>query len=213
METCQVWGLARSYKPMNKTPSLYPGNFYHIYNRGNNRENIFIEERNYSYFLALYARYIEPIAKTFAYCLLRNHFHFLVRLRNTDEYLKPTLPNKQPSQYFSNFFNAYARTINLTYGRTGALFQRPFGRILVSSQGHLYHLVRYIHQNPAKHGFVEDYRSWPYSSYRALVSEKPTELEREEVLSWFGGVARLDKDHRYKAPEDEISYLIAEDCD
>jgi REP element-mobilizing transposase RayT len=196
---------------MNKTSRLYPGHFYHIYNRGNNRENIFIEERNYSYFLSLYARYIDPIAKTYAYCLLRNHFHLLIRLRNTDEYLEPSHPHKQPSQSFSNFFNAYARTINLTYGRTGALFQRPFGRILVSSQEHLFYLVRYIHQNPGKHGFVEDYRNWPYSSYRALASDRPTKLEREEVLSWFGGHARLVEDHSYKAPEKEISYLIEED--
>lgn len=58
---------------------LLPGVFYHIYNRGNNRENIFIEERNYTLFMNLYSRYIPPIADTYAYCLLRNHFHFLVR--------------------------------------------------------------------------------------------------------------------------------------
>ncbi|MBF8283376.1 MAG: hypothetical protein HW378_2291 [Anaerolineales bacterium] len=60
---------------------LHPGQYYHIYNRGNNRENVFREERNYPYFLKLYAKYIEPIAETYAYCLLRNHFHLLVRIR------------------------------------------------------------------------------------------------------------------------------------
>ncbi|MBN1976347.1 MAG: hypothetical protein JW918_03000, partial [Anaerolineae bacterium] len=61
---------------------LEHGQYYHIYNRGNNGENIFIEERNYSYFLGLYAKYIEPIADTFAYVLLRNHFHLLVRIKD-----------------------------------------------------------------------------------------------------------------------------------
>ena len=53
---------------------LERGKYYHIYNRGNNRENIFLQERNYAYFLKLYARHIEPVADTFAYCLMRNHF-------------------------------------------------------------------------------------------------------------------------------------------
>jgi len=66
---------------MKPIPLQY-GLYYHIYNRGNNRENIFLEERNYRYFLQLYLKYIEPIAWTFAYCLLRNHFHFLVRIKD-----------------------------------------------------------------------------------------------------------------------------------
>ena len=60
---------------------LEPGTYYHIYNRGVNRENIFREERNYAYFLRLYSKHITPVAETFAYCLLRNHFHLLVRVR------------------------------------------------------------------------------------------------------------------------------------
>ncbi len=60
---------------------LIPGSYYHIYNRGNNGENIFHEERNYRYFLQLYLKYIFPVADTYAYCLLLNHFHLLVRIR------------------------------------------------------------------------------------------------------------------------------------
>jgi putative transposase len=62
--------------------TLCPGVFYHIYNRGNNRENIFREERNYAYFLQLYTRHIAPIAETYAYCLLKNHFHLLIRVKD-----------------------------------------------------------------------------------------------------------------------------------
>jgi hypothetical protein len=56
-------------------PLLTFGNFYHIYNRGNNRENVFIQERNYAYFMELWWKHISQIAETYAYCLLRNHFH------------------------------------------------------------------------------------------------------------------------------------------
>jgi REP element-mobilizing transposase RayT len=125
---------------MSDSPSLEPGHYDHIYNRGNNRENIFVEERNYVYFLKLYANHIEPIAETFAYCLLRNHFHFLIRLKDDTRL--------DPSQQFSNLFNAYAKAINRAYGRTGALFQRPFGRVCVTSDQHFIRLVTYIHRNP-----------------------------------------------------------------
>lgn len=101
---------------------LQPGGYYHIFNRGNNRENIFIEERNYDYFMQLYSRHVQPVADTHAFCLLRNHFHLLVRIQDQ---------TGLPSQAFSNFFNAYVKAINKAYGRTGALFQRPFGRISV----------------------------------------------------------------------------------
>jgi len=60
---------------------MFEGNFYHIYNRGNNRENIFFEENNYYYFLEKYDKYLTNYLETFAYCLLPNHFHLLVRVK------------------------------------------------------------------------------------------------------------------------------------
>ena len=164
--------------------------YYHIYNRGNNRENIFVEERNYVHFLKLYVKYIDPVAETFAYSLLRNHFHVLVRIKSEDEI---SLPNKTgkpigpgfASQQFSNFFNAYAKSINKAYNRTGSLFQHPFGRVAVTSDRQFFNAVRYIHQNPQKHQFVTDFRDWKWSSYESLVSDRPTHLGRETVLEWF----------------------------
>jgi putative transposase len=66
--------------------ALQPGCYYHIYNRGNNRENIFFEKENYSYFLKLYFKHIESIADTYVYGLLQNHFHFLVKTKTVEEW-------------------------------------------------------------------------------------------------------------------------------
>lgn len=183
------------------------GETYHIYNRGNNREDIFFEERTYSYFLQLYAKYAVPVADTYAYCLLPNHFHFLVRIK-TEEEIQQTLRVSEtprvsgslrvslnPSQQLGNLFNAYAKAINNRYGRSGSLFQNPFGRVMVTSDAHFVHLVSYIHRNPERHGFVKDYRDWPHTSYRALLSNQPTRLRREEVLEWFGGAAAFQQFH------------------
>ncbi|RJP46352.1 MAG: hypothetical protein C4583_19065 [Anaerolineaceae bacterium] len=69
------------------SPLLF-NNYYHIYVRGTNRENIFVQERNYTHFMNLYWKYIEPITDTFAYCLLRNHAHIMVRTKSQEEILE-----------------------------------------------------------------------------------------------------------------------------
>jgi REP element-mobilizing transposase RayT len=58
---------------------------YHIYNRANGRENLFIEERNFHFFLDKYFHHISPIAKTFAFCLMPNHFHIMIRIKAEEE--------------------------------------------------------------------------------------------------------------------------------
>jgi putative transposase len=234
---------------MSAPEALDFGKYYHIYNRGNNRENLFREERNYQLFLALYTKYVVPVADTYAYVLLKNHFHFLVRTRTIAEQaawwasrdrdltgekahlsgrsmaiggqmeerhaqsvdidvdFKPLDPSKQ----FSNLFNAYARTFNNTYRRTGALFQRPFGRIEVTSDAYFRRLVLYIHQNPQKHGFVQDFRAWPYSSYHTLLSLKQTLLQRDAVLSWFDNKDGFNFSHAHAMADPDILALFPDD--
>ena len=62
---------------------MEPGNFYHIYNRGNNKENIFFEEKNYYYFLKKFDEYLSAFSDVYAYCLMPNHFHFLIKIKET----------------------------------------------------------------------------------------------------------------------------------
>jgi putative transposase len=161
---------------VSKPIPLQHGHYYHIYNRGNNRANLFLEERNYHHFLKLYARYVELVADTYAYCLLKNHFHVLVRIKTEAEQeqasrrLSEPGRLRKPSQQFGHLFNAYSKAINKAYGRTGSLFEHPFERIEVTSERYLMRLVTYIHRNPHTHGLVGDFRDWPYSSYHALCS-------------------------------------------
>jgi REP element-mobilizing transposase RayT len=194
---------------------LEQGKYFHIYNRGNNRENLFYEERNYDYFLKQYTKHIVPIAETFAYCLLKNHFHVLVRIKDEERLDKsPRLVKSKPNlvtNRFKNFFISYAKAINKAYGRTGALFQRPFGRREVTSDEYFARLVHYIHFNPQKHGFVENFRTYPYSSYPIILSGQPGIVERNKVLDWFGGAKAFIEYHNNMADEQTISNLIDED--
>ena len=204
----------------NPEPLEY-GAVYHIYNRGNNGENIFREKRNYPYFLDLYAKHVAPFVDTYAYSLLRNHFHIAIRVKEKEEIRNLTglrdlsgLTARLPSQKFANLFNAYAKSINKSYGRSGALFERPFGRKLVTSEAYLFHLIKYIHFNPQKHGFVANFREWQHSSWQTLISSSPTKLAREEVLKLFGGLEVFEKEHAYEVIDNDfLSNFIGEDLD
>ena len=188
---------------------LEHGEYYHIYNRGNNGENLFVEERNYPHFLRSYVRYISPIADTFAFALLRNHFHLLVRIKVPPDVAgSRDLPN--PTQQFSNLCNSYAKSINKAYGRTGSLFQKRFGRIPVTSDAYFAALVRYIHFNPQKHGFVTDFRQYPYSSYQLMLSNQSTHLMRDVVLEWFGGKDTFIEFHQDPQRQNGLSHLVGD---
>ena len=198
---------------MSSPEALIPGQYYHIYNRGNNRETLFRETKNYMYYLNLYAKYIHPIADTYAYCPMSNHFHLLVRLKSSDEQTRTGSVSKlrEPSRQFNNLFITYAKAFNKVYQRTGALFESPFERKRIENNAYLFHLVTYIHRNPQKHGFVDDFRDWPYSSYAVIQSTKPTQVSRDTVLNWFGGQRGFEQAHTQDADEAIIAPLIGDD--
>jgi putative transposase len=191
---------------------LRPGQYYHIYNRGINGEPLFRQERNYRHFLKLWAKYIEPVAETYVYCLLNNHFHFLVRTREIETGPMVEIgPVLHISRQFNNLFIAYAKAFNKAYDRTGGLFESPFKRRWVDNDRYFTALVAYIHRNPQKHGFVDDFRDWPYSSYQAVLSTQATHIQRAAVLDLFEGPAGFKEVHASLVDEAIIGPLIADD--
>jgi len=176
-----------------------PDHIYHIYNRGNNFENIFFEERNYYYFLDLVQKYISPVADTLAFCLLLNHFHFLIHIKAL-----PELPEgPQIHQRFSNLFNAYSKAINRAYGRRGSLFEKSLKRKVVDTDQYLRTLVVYIHRNPQTHGLVEDFRAWPYSSHPMITRANDLFLNRSALFRHFDGLTDF-LDAHHNTPDDGI---------
>lgn len=119
---------------------------------------------------------------------------------------------KSPSQAFSNFFNAYAKGFNKAYDRTGSLFEHPFGRVKVTNHTYLLSLITYIHINPKHHGFVQDYRDWPYTSYHALVSDNKW-LHRDQVNACFGGTKQFQDHHGHLAELSSRKHLLVHDLD
>jgi len=97
------------------------------------------------------------------------------------------LKERLASQRFSNLFNAYTKSINKAYARTGSLFEHPFKRIPITTDDQYWNVIAYIHQNPQKHKFVKDFREWKWSSYEIIPAGISTRLRRDIVLDWFGG--------------------------
>ena len=211
-----------------QTEPLKYGHFYHIFNRGIASCDLFREVDNYEHFLGLYDKYISPVAETFAWVLMPNHFHLLVRVKDEEEIgIIPTKPlsgsltteriemeatpsavmypdgglkakKYKPENQFSHLFNSYAQAFNKRFDRTGSLFQHPFKRRLIDNERYLKHVILYIHHNPVHHGFCSHALEYPWSSYLTCISVKPTKLKRDVVMGWFDSKANFKQVHNEK---------------
>jgi putative transposase len=176
---------------------LTPGEIYHVYNHANGNENLFREARNYPYFLDKCLKYLTPVAELYAYCLLPNHFHFLLKVKEEGVLNRQGFENlegceRYVSRQFSNLFNSYSKSINKAYNRMGSLFVPRFKRKLISSDDQFRQTFLYIQLNAVKHGFVKHEDDWPYSSVHYFKSNELSELIRRDfVFEKFEGFENL----------------------
>lgn len=201
---------------------ILPGSTYHLFNHANRWENIFKENQNNDFFLGRLSQHVLPVAQIYAYCLMPNHFHLLLKITDSKtltvyfrllkekqssvkagnipvklpaEELNETELIRKISQPFSNLFNSYTQAINKMYGRKGSLFMPNMKTEEVFGDESFCKVVHYIHANPAHHQFVKGIDRWPHSSYKTFLSKSPTKLERNYVLKVFGGLDNFIKYH------------------
>ncbi|MDN3694959.1 transposase [Chryseobacterium tructae] len=170
---------------MINTESFEFEGIYHIFSHVNGKEVIFREETNYHFFLKQLNRYILPIADIYAYCLLPNHFHLLLRFKSFND-----IDTEDEHQYlmknFGDFLNSYAKAYNKKYNRKGALFLNTIKRKKVNDEKYLLKVVHYVHNNPVHHGFVNNIENWKHSSYKSFFNlEKESKLDRKTILDYF----------------------------
>ena len=203
-------------------PRLQFEKLYHVFNRGLDRRNIFLDEQHYQTFFDLYARHIHPIANTYAYCLLPNHFHLMVRIKSERE-LAESVPGIEtlgettllgiPSQAFSHFFSAYSRALQQQPGLTANLFQHLYGCIPIPDNRQYLNVVLFIHQNPQRHRLCTNFRDWAYSSFKILLADEPTFLDRETVMDWFGKPETYETVHTMMLRGSEYESFAGNDYD
>jgi REP element-mobilizing transposase RayT len=186
---------------MGKIP-LEPEKYYHLFNHANGMENLFLSSDNYDFFISKYIYHISPIAKTYAYCLMPNHFHFAIQIKPKEQlenYINKKFINNNAkkwqsniegfiSKQFSNLFSSYTQAFNKQQNRMGSLFIPNFSRKEISSDEYLRQLIRYIHYNPVHHGFKSDIREWNYSSYNSIILELDSCINQTELLEFFNSL-------------------------
>ncbi len=156
---------------------FFPGGYYHIFNRGCDREAIFRTNENYLFLLRRIRKYFEPnLVTVIAYCLMPNHYHFLLR-QNSD------IPI---SDLIQALFNSYSKAFNKMYNRKGTLFEGKYKSLHVDEENYLIHLCRYIHRNPFEAGLVSNLEGWAFSNYLEWIGKRNGALvDRAFVQSRF----------------------------
>ena len=176
--------------------------FYHVYNRGNNSCLLFYNEKNYEFFLRRFDLYLSDYIEAYAFCLLPNHFHFLIRVKEY-ELVRENGKKMNVSQAFHRLFTSFAKAINKQENRQGSLFENPFKRKEVTDASYVTNLIFYIHANPQLHGFTNDFRTYFWSSVTRIINDKPSKLKKQEVLDWFD-----DKDNYLFFHEQKMEFFI-----
>ena len=156
---------------------LQAGEYYHIYNRGNNREPIFLDRENYIFFLRQIHQYLVPILDVVAYCLMPTHYHLVVQLKGQ---------GSEVSGAMMRFSVSYTKAMNKRYDRVGSVFQGAFQAKRIDSDAYLVQVSRYVHQNPVLAGYGAAPEEWEFSSYPEYIGLREGTLPNPEiVLSQF----------------------------
>lgn len=190
---------------MSSLNEMIENTYYHIYNYGNNLNNIFYDDENYYYFLKKFDFYLSDFFDVFAFCLLPNQFHFLVKVKNNEIYLNDTNLNIKDNdtkikkiimqERIRIFFMAYSKSINKMYARKGSLFQKNFRRQKIETLDNLKKYIFYIHFLPEQNGLTHDFRDYKFSSYNRFITDKKTKIKINQIIKWYNGIKNFIEYH------------------
>ena len=168
----------------------YAGHYYHVYNRGTNRQPIFANEENY-WFLLRRVKSLLPLysIRIVAYLVMPNHYHFLIGVDKDGEL----------SRFFQRLFNSYSQAFNRQQGRSGTLFEGRAKSILVDETNYVYALVRYIHLNPVVAGLVKSQQDWQFSNYLEWIGVRNDGLFDPQFRKMF-----------FSAPDEYKNFVLSD---
>ena len=155
----------------------YPGAFYHITSRGNERKNIYINKGDRDRFLSyLKSAHLRYSAVIHAFCLMNNHYHLFLET-----------PKGNLTQIMHHINGAYTNYFNIMHKRRGHLFQGRYKAILVEADSYAGELSRYIHLNPVRAEMVDMPEKFNWSSYQYYIGKRkrPKWLTVDFILCYF----------------------------
>lgn len=192
---------------------------YHIVFKAIGKLELFRNDDNRKYFLQKFEQYLLPYFEMWAYCLLGNHVHFLVKVKSK-AFIEQVFINRLAAgqkltetqeKYFlhksipitnllekecNSFMVSYTRSFNNYYNQKGHLFDSPFKRIAILDDMHFTKTIIYIHANPQKHKIVSDFKLYKWSSYGLIEKNVKGLINTESVIKWFGNWAAFEKAHQ-----------------
>ncbi|MDP8315649.1 MAG: transposase [Candidatus Celaenobacter antarcticus] len=156
-----------------KREQYHEGIIVHFYNRVVPNELLFRENKDYTQFLKPFKKSVKEIpSSVYAYCLMPNHFHFLLRQNSKIPLYK----------IFNKILSSYVQKYNIKYIRKGSIFGHPLQSKLVVDEEQLITLCKYIHLNPVKAGLVEEPDDWEFSNYQEWIGVRSGELFDDFIL-------------------------------
>ena len=195
--------------------------YYHIYNRGNGGVPLFYQDQNYTYFLKKYDTLLADYMDIYAFSLLPDHFHLMVRIKSKYDFVArkdfPSFRDLEElsvseiiNELFRRFFMSYSKSINNQLRRRGSLFPKTFKKERLDTPEHFTNFIAYIHQQPSRHGISNDL-DYPWSSYGHILLPKTSKLQKDTVLEWFGNREDYIKFHMQEPDFNPIQNLIIEE--
>lgn len=170
---------------------LLPERLYHVYNQGNNKEPLFKDEQDYLLFLNKVREQLVSVANIVSYCLMPNHFHFLIdtNLKSVEELKIGSLILSRLTNAFRLMQSEYAQDFNRKYNRTGSLFRQKTKYKELETGKHAFVCFHYIHQNPLKAGLVKRLEDWNYSSFKDYAGTRNGKLPQKKLASNLIGIS------------------------
>ncbi|MFT3979870.1 MAG: transposase [Ferruginibacter sp.] len=170
-----------------------PSHIYHVYNQGNNRQVIFTSAKEYLYFLQKAGVLIRPDCEVLAYCLMPNHFHFLLRatILSVEEKRLGNITTNRLSNAFRLLLSEYAQDFNIWHNRTGSLFRQKTKAIDLSETGEAdaaLNCYNYIHNNPSAAGLVSMSKDWEFSSLKDYLGIRQNRFCNQQLAFQLLGI-------------------------
>lgn len=224
---------------MPRDPQFYEklefGNTYHVYNRTNNHEDLFLLDEMRFLFLRNLKRYLEGYFTIHSFCLLKNHFHLLVTVSDISNICKHLstkdagellvieknfieindnqrleISHALLNRQFRRLFTSYSVSFNNKFQRAGNLFHRPYKRKLVANDVYFKKLILYIHKNPLKHKLEESFDDYYWSSYQEYLNQDEYITSHKKTISVFKNLRRFEKFHHRKVDYRKVNDLLLE---
>jgi putative transposase len=160
---------------------LKPNQIYHLYSRANsNHDLLFFAQYQYASFLKRFRKYLEKYVNVYAYCLMPNHFHFMIELREVEDIEEDY--HVFMTKKIKNLLISYSKWFNIKHDRRGALFQRSFKIKHVDNSSYSFTLIDYIHKNPVRANLVAHAKHWIFSSYHDYAEYRDGTLVDKSIL-------------------------------